>query len=95
MRPLLFFLVLSMGIAQSGSVEAKSCFCKALCFFENKDSADFSMSQDVSCDLSLSEKKATLLTDLKLHMAAEHSQLRDEDISKHTKVTCYEISAKK
>ncbi|MEI8026363.1 MAG: hypothetical protein WCI18_08435 [Pseudomonadota bacterium] len=61
MKQLILLEALIMGIAHSGSASAKTCFCKASCYFVNKESSDFSLSEDVSCDLSLSQKKARFM----------------------------------
>ncbi len=92
MKQLLLLVAGSMGIAHSGSASAKTCFCKATCNFINKESTDFYVNADVSCDLSLSQKKARLISELKVHIASEHGQIADKDISKHTEVICYESS---
>ncbi len=74
------------------SVIKWTCFCKAMCYFVNKESSDFTLSQDVSCDLSLSEKQAFLWAELRVHMASEHGKFQDKDVPKHSKITCYEAS---
>ncbi len=89
---LFYIVVLSASIASSGGAFARTCFCKAMCYFVNKESSDFTLSQDVSCDLSLSEKQAFLWAELRVHMASEHGKFQDKDVSKHSKITCYEAS---
>lgn len=87
---LLVFLVLSSGVSLGGN-----CFCKAMCFYTDAQSSDFSLSQDVPCDLPLGCKKALFESKLKEHLIEVHGDKIELEKNKKIEIKCFEAKAQK